>query len=59
MSSSGSRTVVGDTLGSRTQLHSLVALAIVVVTLLLARPAAGRFPTAALGAIVVYAATPA
>jgi sulfate permease, SulP family len=56
VSSSGSRTVVGDALGSRSQLHSLVALASVVVALLFLRPLLGSFPTAALGAIVVYAA---
>jgi high affinity sulfate transporter 1 len=56
VSSSGSRTVIGDALGSRSQLHSLVALASVVVALLFLRPALEAFPTAALGAIVVYAA---
>ncbi|MGY1616660.1 sulfate permease [Geodermatophilus sp. SYSU D00691] len=56
VSSSGSRTVIGDALGSRSQLHSLVALATVVLALLLAGPVLAAFPTAALGAIVVYAA---
>jgi high affinity sulfate transporter 1 len=56
VSSSGSRTVIGDALGSRTQLHSLVALASVVLAVLFLRPALEAFPTAALGAIVVYAA---
>jgi high affinity sulfate transporter 1 len=56
VSSSGSRTVIGDALGSRSQLHSLVALASVVVALLFLRPVLEAFPTAALGAIVVYAA---
>jgi sulfate permease, SulP family len=56
VSSSGSRTVIGDALGSRSQLHSLVALLSVVVALLFLRPVLGSFPTAALGAIVVYAA---
>jgi SulP family sulfate permease len=56
VSSSGSRTVIGDALGSRSQLYSLVALATVVVTLLLFRPVLAAFPGAALGAIVVYAA---
>ena len=56
VSSSGSRTVIGDALGSRSQLHSLVALATVVVALVFLRPLLGSFPTAALGAIVVYAA---
>ena len=44
VSSSGSRTVVGDALGSRTQLHSLVALASVVVALLFLAAAARQLP---------------
>ncbi|MFC5381654.1 SulP family inorganic anion transporter [Aquipuribacter nitratireducens] len=56
VSSSGSRTAIGDALGSRTQLYSLVALASVVVVLLFLRPVLAQFPTAALAAIVVYAA---
>jgi sulfate permease, SulP family len=57
VSSSGSRTVIGDALGSRSQLYSLVALAVVLSTLLFLGPLLSTFPTAALGAIVVYAAT--
>jgi SulP family sulfate permease len=56
VSSSASRTVIGDALGSKSQLYSLVALASVLVTLVFLRPVLARFPTAALGAIVVYAA---
>jgi sulfate permease, SulP family len=56
VSSSGSRTAVGDAAGSRTQLHSLVALAVVLVTLLALRPVLSSFPLAALAAIVVFAA---
>jgi high affinity sulfate transporter 1 len=56
VSSSGSRTVIGDALGSRSQLHSLVALVSVVLAVLFLRPLLAVFPTAALGAIVVYAA---
>jgi MFS superfamily sulfate permease-like transporter len=56
VSSSGSRTVIGDSLGSRTQLYSLVALVAVVASLLFLRPVLAAFPTAALGALVVYAA---
>jgi sulfate permease, SulP family len=56
VSSSGSRTVIGDALGSRSQLHSLVALVSVVLALLFLRPVLEVFPSAALGAIVVYAA---
>jgi high affinity sulfate transporter 1 len=57
LSSSGSRTVIGDTLGSRSQMFSLVALAVLLLVLLFLRPVLALFPTAALGAIVIYAAT--
>jgi SulP family sulfate permease len=43
-------------MGARTQLHSLVSLVLVVATLLWLGPVIGAFPTAALGAVVVYAA---
>jgi sulfate permease, SulP family len=56
VSSSASRTAIGDALGSRSQLYSLVALGAVVITLLVGRGVLAAFPTAALGAIVVYAA---
>jgi SulP family sulfate permease len=56
VSSSGSRTALADASGARTQLYSLVALACVVATLLFLGPLLTRFPSAALGAIVVYAA---
>lgn len=56
VSSSGSRTAIGASLGSRSQLYSLVSLASVVFVLLFLRPVLAKFPTAALGAIVVYAA---
>jgi MFS superfamily sulfate permease-like transporter len=56
VSSSGSRTVIGDALGSRSQAYSLVALVTVAGTLLFLRTLLGNFPTAALGAVVVYAA---
>ncbi|MEJ3654220.1 SulP family inorganic anion transporter [Actinomycetes bacterium KLBMP 9759] len=56
VSSSGSRTAIGDAQGSRTQLHSLVAVALVVLILLFGRDVLAGFPTAALGAVVVYAA---
>ena len=56
VSSSGSRTLIGDSLGSRSQLHSLVALAVVLATLLFLGPLLAGFPTAALGAVVIYAA---
>ena len=56
VSSSASRTAVAVTAGSRTQVYSLAAAASVVAVLLVARPVLARFPTAALGAIVIYAA---
>ena len=56
VSSSGSRTVLGDAMGSRSQLCSLVALASALVGLLLFRPVLSAFPMPALGALVVYAA---
>lgn len=56
VSCSGSRTVLGDAVGSRTQLYSLVALAAVLATLLVAGPVLEAFPIAALGALVIYAA---
>lgn len=56
VSSSASRTAIGDALGSRSQLHSLVALGVVVSVLMFAQRLLEAFPTAALGAIVVFAA---
>jgi SulP family sulfate permease len=56
VSSSGSRTVIGDQLGSRSQLYSLVALAVVLASLLFLGPVLAGFPIAALGALVIYAA---
>ncbi|WP_104479044.1 sulfate permease [Actinokineospora auranticolor] len=56
VSSSASRTSIGVAVGSRTQLHSLVALAAVAVILLAGRPLLASFPAAALGALVIFAA---
>lgn len=56
VSSSGSRTALGDAVGSRSQLYSLITLASIIATLLFFRPVLAYFPTAVLGAIVVYAA---
>ncbi len=56
VSSSGSRTAIGNATGSRTQLFSLVALACVLAVLLFLRPLLAAIPKAVLGAIVVYAA---
>ncbi len=56
VSSSGSRTAIGDAAGSRTQLHSIVAAVAVLLILLLGRGLLAEFPQAALGALVIYAA---
>ncbi|WP_020658849.1 SulP family inorganic anion transporter [Amycolatopsis benzoatilytica] len=56
VSCSASRTVLGEAVGSRTQLYSVVALAGLVLVLLVAGPLLAGFPAAALGALVVYAA---
>lgn len=56
VSSSGSRTALGDAVGSRTQLYSIVILGAVLVVMGFGRGVLATFPTAALGALVVYAA---
>lgn len=56
VSSSGSRTAIGNSLGSKTQMFSLVALVVVVAVLLFLRSLLALFPKAALGAIVIFAA---
>ena len=56
VSSSATRTAIAVSTGSRTQVYSLATAASAVVVLLFLRPVLARFPTAALGAIVVYAA---
>jgi SulP family sulfate permease len=56
VSSSASRTAVPASLGSMTQLVSLVAAGFVVVTLLGLRPLLGEIPRAALAAVIVSAA---
>lgn len=56
VSSSGSRTAIGAAQGSRTQLHSLVAVLLVLVVLLAGGAVLAGFPVAALGAVVVFAA---
>ncbi|GAB1516719.1 SulP family inorganic anion transporter [Actinophytocola sp. KF-1] len=57
VSSSASRTAIGDSTGSRSQVHSLVAVAVVVLVLSFGRPLLATFPAAALGALVIHAAT--
>jgi MFS superfamily sulfate permease-like transporter len=56
VSCSGSRTAVGDLVGSRTQLYSIVALGILLIVTLTAHGVLAMFPTAALGALVIFAA---
>lgn len=56
VSSSGSRTALGDSAGSRSQLYSMVALGLVLMVLLFAHGALAHFPRAALGALIVFAA---
>ncbi len=56
VSSSASRTALASAAGGRTQLYSLVTLLCVLVVLLFASPLLAQFPTAALGAIIIYAA---
>lgn len=57
VSSSGSRAAIGNAMGSKSQVFSLVAFGVVVLVLLFLRPLLVMFPTAALGALVIYAAT--
>lgn len=56
VSSSATRTAIAVTTGSRSQVYSLVTAISVLGVLLVARPVLSRFPTAALGAIVIFAA---
>ena len=56
VSSSASRTALGHEAGSRTQVHSLVCVAAVLLVLVAARPVLAQFPQAALGGLVLYAA---
>ena len=56
VSSSGSRTAIGDSVGGRTQVASLVTVGCTVMAILVARPLLAAFPVPALGAVVVYAA---
>jgi high affinity sulfate transporter 1 len=55
VSSSASRTALGFLVGARTQMYSLVAMACVLLIMLTAHGVLQKFPTAALGALVVYA----
>lgn len=55
VSSSASRTALGFLVGARTQVYSLVAMVCVLLIMLTAHGVLQKFPTAALGALVVYA----
>ncbi|MFC7493580.1 MULTISPECIES: SulP family inorganic anion transporter [unclassified Nocardioides] len=57
VSSSGSRTAIGHAVGGQTQLTAYTTVVATVVAVLVARPLLEAFPAAALGAVVVYAAT--
>jgi len=56
VSSSATRTAIARSVGGRTQGYSLIAAASAVTVLLFLRPLLSQFPTAALGAIVIFAA---
>jgi high affinity sulfate transporter 1 len=56
VSSSGSRTAIGAAVGGRSQLGSVVTVLVVLAVLVAGGPVLAAFPTAALGALVVYAA---
>ncbi|TQM32506.1 SulP family inorganic anion transporter [Nocardia bhagyanarayanae] len=56
VSCSGSRTTIADAMHARTQLYSLTALVVVLTVLFGATTVLAAFPTAALGALVIYAA---
>lgn len=57
VSSSASRVAVAEAAGARTQLHTLVASAGVIGILLVFSGVLAAFPVAALGGVVIYAAT--
>lgn len=56
VSSSASRTVIAEASGARSQLYSLVAAGLVVISVLAFSSVISAFPAAALGGVVVYAA---
>jgi SulP family sulfate permease len=56
VSSSGSRTAIVHAVGGRTQLAGVVTVVATVVAVVGLQPVLERFPVAALGAVVVYAA---
>ena len=56
VSSSGSRTAIGDAMGARSQAYSLVAVSAVLLTIGFAGGLLATFPKPALGALVIWAA---
>ena len=56
VSSSASRTVIAQASGARTQLYSLTAAALVIISVLAFGRVIAAFPAAALGGLVIYAA---
>lgn len=57
ISSSGSRTALAHAAGSRTQMYSVVVFAVTAVVLMIGGGVMAAIPTAALGALVIFAAT--
>lgn len=56
VSSSASRTSIADASGARSQLYSLVAAVLTIISVIAFSAVIAAFPTAALGGVVVYAA---
>lgn len=57
VSSSGSRTAIVAAVGARSQVASVASLVTTVLAVLVLAPLLAAFPSAALGSVVVYAAT--
>jgi sulfate permease, SulP family len=57
ISSSASRTALSESVGGKTQLYAIVAVIVVILELLFLRPVLALFPKAALGALLIFAAT--
>lgn len=57
ISSSGSRTALADAAGARTQVYSLVVLGVLATALVFGGGVMAAIPSAALGALIVFAAT--
>jgi sulfate permease, SulP family len=57
ISSSASRTALSESAGGKTQLYAVVAVIVVILELLFLRPVLAIFPKAALGALLIFAAT--